>query len=174
MFFRLEARAQAKAVHDAARDELIQLSASKSTQWRAARAKELQGVMADAAKTMKAAPAVVVTDPQAAALSHYLVAAGFAATPESVSTWLTAFTVSFFEIASAFALIVPRASALYPTIRQKAAGEQLPAGPSISLAWSKIRLPRSQRRGKRANVMAPTTIRRHRLRLVGSQGAAQR
>ena len=72
MFFRLEARAQAKAVHDAARDELIQLSASKSTQWRAARAKELQGVMADAAKTMKAAPAVVVTDPQAAALSHYL------------------------------------------------------------------------------------------------------
>ena len=172
MFFRLEARAQAKAAHDAARDELIQLSASKSTQWRAARAKELQGVMADAAKTMKAAPAVVVTDPQAAALSHYLVAAGFAATPESVSTWLTAFTVSFFEIASAFALIVARASALYPTIRQKAAGEQLPGHPS--LAWSKIRLPRSQRRGKRANVMAPTTIRRHRLRLVGSQGAAQR
>ena len=39
--------------------------------------------------------------------------------------------MSFFEIASAFALIVPRASALYPTIRQKAAGEQLPAGPSI-------------------------------------------
>ena len=114
-----------------ARDELIQLNASKSTQWRAARAKELQAVMADAAKAMKAVPTVAVVDPQSASLAHYLVAAGYEATPETVSTWLTAFTVSSFEIASAFALIVARASALHPTTRQKAAGEQLSAGPSI-------------------------------------------
>ena len=41
-----------------------------------------------------------------------------------MSTWLTAFVVSFFEIAGAFALIVAKASALYPTTQPKAAGEE--------------------------------------------------
>jgi hypothetical protein len=62
-----------------------QISAGKSTQWRAARAKELQGVMAGANKAMKVERAVTVTDPQAQVISHYLAAAGWTAAPESVS-----------------------------------------------------------------------------------------
>jgi hypothetical protein len=95
----LEARQQVKARHDAASAELAQLSAGKSTQWRAARAKELQGVMAEANKAMKIEHAVTVTDPQAQAISHYLAAAGWTAAPESVSMWLSAFMVTFYEIA---------------------------------------------------------------------------
>ena len=106
----LEARQQAKARHDAASAELAQLTASKSTQWRAARAKELQGVMAEANKAMKVERAVTVTDPQAQAISHYFAAAGWTAAPESVSTWLSAFMVTFYEVAGAFALVVARAT----------------------------------------------------------------
>ena len=104
----LDARQQAKARHDAA--ELAQISAGKSTQWRAARAKELQGVMAEANKAMKVERAVTVTDPQAQVISHYLAAAGWSAAPESVSTWLSAFMVTFYEVAGAFALVVARAA----------------------------------------------------------------
>src|SRR5262245_7434242 len=108
----LEARQQAKARHDAAATELAQISAGKSTQWRAARAKELQGVMAEANKAMKVERAVTVTDPQAQAISHYLAAAGWMAAPESVSTWLSAFMVTFYEVA--FALVVARAIGQQP------------------------------------------------------------
>ena len=106
----LDARQQAKARHDAAVTELAQISAGKSTQWRAARAKELQGVMAEANKAMKVVRAVIATDPQAQAISHYLAAAGWTAAPESVSMWLSAFMVTFYEVAGAFALVVARAT----------------------------------------------------------------
>lgn len=104
----IEVRQQAKARHDAAAAELASLSAAKSTQWRAARAKELQGVMTDAAKATKIEKTVTVTDPQAQALTLYLAAIGFVVTPESVSVWTTAFTTAFFEVAGAFALLVAR------------------------------------------------------------------
>jgi hypothetical protein len=107
----LEARQQAKARHDAASAELAQLSAGKSTQWRAGRAKELQLVMAEAAKALKAEKAVAITDPQAAAVAHYLTAAGFMVTADGVSTWLSGFMVTFYEVAGAFALVVARATA---------------------------------------------------------------
>jgi hypothetical protein len=116
----LEARQQAKARHDAASAELAQLSASKSTQWRAARAKELQGVMAEANKAMKVERAVTVTDPQAQAISHYLAAAGWTAAPESVSMWLSAFMVTFYEVAGAFALVVARATGRQQPLQQGA------------------------------------------------------
>jgi len=115
----LEARQQAKARHDAASAELAQLSAGKSTQWRAARAKELQGVMAEANKAMKVERAVTVTDPQAQAISHYLAAAGWTAGPENVSMWLSAFMVTFYEVAGAFALVVARATGQQQRLQQE-------------------------------------------------------
>ena len=104
-----EARRQAAARHDAAAAELAQLAGGKASPWKSKRSAELQKVMADATTAMKMERSITVVDPQASAISHYLAAAGFQASPASVATWTTAFTTAFFEVAGAFSLAVAAA-----------------------------------------------------------------
>ena len=51
-------------------------------------------------------------------MAHYLTAAGFIVTADSVSTWLTAFMVTFYEVAGAFALVVARATGQQSPLQQ--------------------------------------------------------
>jgi hypothetical protein len=108
----LEARQQAKARFDAAAAEMGQLKGQAPRI--GARRRELQAVMIEASKAMKAEHAVAAADPQATAIAGYLAALGCNVRSEDVSLWTTAFTTAFYEVAAALSLTV--AAALRPVV----------------------------------------------------------
>jgi hypothetical protein len=179
-----------RAVKDAARVELAALATVKQpTRAQAERRRELARILAPApVETVQAAPAAV--DPQSQALAGYLQALGYAATIESVSLWLNAFMVSFYEIAAAFAFVV--AAGLKPTCRQQPASTPpaavLPAGilssPKTQTAASdEIRRPTDDDRdepppskpkgGRPAAILPPEAVARLRTKPVSVRGAAK-
>jgi hypothetical protein len=118
-----DAYRDARAIRDAARDELASLKGQGPTVLK--RRRELTAILTnrDAVGTLQRAAAPTQIDPQAAALGFYLRAAGLGVRDEAVATWLMLGMVLFLELAAALSFTV--AAALRP-----ARGAMAPAAPT--------------------------------------------
>jgi hypothetical protein len=81
---------------------------------RAERRESLEQALATVTGPMPNAPAVQAADPGAAALSAYLGALGFAATPAGIGEWLVLIPVLALEIGSALAAALARSGLVVP------------------------------------------------------------
>ncbi len=94
---------------------------------RAKRRAELEGQLLAAETRQVAAGPAGEADPQAAAVTRYLAAAGWKFQQADVATWLPLLPVLLLEIGSAFGLLVARGAGT-PAGTAAGSGRQLPAG----------------------------------------------
>lgn len=165
---------------EAAQREIEQLSAATSTRWRAERARELQGVVAEATTALSKVEAVKAPDPASAAAEVYLKALGVTVPAAAISEWLILLPVVAVEVGSALAglLVQPisrseRRPAAVPVVQSDDSGSsatEQAADRVLDHVRREGGVLKKSERGLAASIGAPKTTVRRALHLLATAG----